>query len=116
MQNLHRFLDENESTLFELRADLRRAGPFEARALLQNILRTQSNKIIDCYLRDFVRVDAFPVDRRVERTLEAFGLVADGLAMVALCRRNKIDPRVMARAVYWNADTLEAKARQRKPR
>ncbi len=109
IRNFNSFLARGDTTVGEFREALRRAGPHVSRAALQSILKTSSTKIIDCYLRDFVRVDSFPIDTRVQRVLDAYGIAGDSWSMVEICRRNGVDPRTLARAVYERADELAEK-------
>jgi hypothetical protein len=94
------YLGNSGLPMKELAGKLKEAGAPAARAALQDILDTTSTKIIDCYLRDILLLNAFPVDRRVAETLKKYNIRPDPYAVLAMCEKMDIPPRIFARAVY----------------
>lgn len=86
---------------------LRKMGYDSSRNLLQGIMETDSEKIIDCWLRDIVRLDAFPIDIRIRRLLKQYGIPADSDFIIKCCKEKSIPVREFARALYENAETLK---------
>lgn len=54
-------------------------------------------KVLSLFLRDFVGVKSFPVDRHVARALERHGLPTTEAAMLELCAEHGFDPVPIAR-------------------
>lgn len=94
------YLGNSGTSMDDLAAKLKEAGPAVARAALQDILDTSSSKIIDCYLRDVLILDAFPIDSHVRRVLKKYSIPADPSALVAVCQRMEIPVRILARATF----------------
>ena len=94
------YLRNSGKSMKDVAEELKAGGGFFARAALQDIYGTTSTKIIDCYLRDVLLLDAFPIDTRVRRTLAKYGIPADPAAIVAVCNKMGIDVRILARATY----------------
>ncbi len=90
-------------TLEEFAAKLKEAGPGVARAALQDVFGTSSSKVIDCYLRDILRLDAFPIDAKVRKVLARYNIPPDSYGIVAVCQRMEIPVRILARAVQESA-------------
>lgn len=79
-------------------SELRSMDPFEARqAFYRAAGQPRGTKVLSLYLRDYVGIPCFPVDRHVRRTLEIVGLPADEHALIDICRRANVDPIVVAR-------------------
>lgn len=94
------YLGNSGTSMEDFAARLKAAGAPAARAVLQDILDTSSTKIIDCYLRDILLLNAFPIDRRVAETLKKYHIRPDPYALVAMCEKMDIPPRIFARAVF----------------
>jgi hypothetical protein len=94
------YLRNAGKSLDEVAGEMREGGAGFARAVLQDIFGTTSSKIVDCYLRDILRLDAFPVDSHVRKVLAKYGIPPDAGAIVAVCNKMGIDVRVLARATY----------------
>ena len=86
--------------------DLRQLGYDNARLKLQNIVNTDAEKIVDCWLRDIVKLDAFPIDSRIRKLLKKYGVPDDSNFIIDCCNKNNIPVRPMARAIYENSDKL----------
>jgi hypothetical protein len=56
---------------------LRTMGYENARNKLQGIMETDGEKIVDCWLRDIARLDAFPIDTRIRGLLRKYGIPED---------------------------------------
>jgi hypothetical protein len=111
VRNAHRFLRVNALSMSDLQGRLKSEDPFVARAILQDLFETSQTKIIDCYMRDILHLDAFPIDSRVKKVLANFSIPADPWALVAVCRKLNIPVRVFARAVYAMPDATKKKAK-----
>ena len=93
------YLRNSKKSMGEVGTDLKSGGGAFARAVLQDIFGTTSTKIIDCYLRDILLMDAFPIDSKVRRVLAKYGIPADPAAIAAVCSKMGIDVRILSRAV-----------------
>lgn len=79
---------------------LRKMGYSDARTKLQEIVGTESEKIVDCWLRDVVRLDAFPIDSRIKTLLRKYKIPVDGDFIIECCKENNIPVREFNRALY----------------
>jgi len=86
-------------TMEEFAGKLKEAGPGVARAVLQDVFGTSSSKVIDCYLRDILLLDAFPIDTKVRKVLSKYSIPPDSYGIVAVCQRMDIPVRILARSV-----------------
>lgn len=80
---------------------IRRQGGEKGRTTLRKVcqVRTQKEgKALDCWLRDRVRVDIFPIDLQVRKVLEKYHLPDDPLRLARLSRSTGYNPRIIARA------------------
>ena len=94
------YLRNSGQSMDQMAEALKAGGAGFARAVLQDIYGTTSTKIIDCYLRDILRLDSFPIDTHVRRVLSKYGIPADPYAIVAVCNKMGIDVRILARATF----------------
>lgn len=94
------FLSEHDLSMAEFRRALTQMPPLLAQTVLQTALGTSSTKIPHCYMRDCLKLDAFPIDRRVARLLNRFHVPLDPWVVISSCRRLGIPVRVLARAAY----------------
>jgi hypothetical protein len=99
------YLRNTGKSLDEVAGALREGGSGFARAVLQDIFGTTSTKVVDCYLRDILLLDAFPIDSRVRKVLAKYSIPPDPAAIVAVCNKMGIDVRILARATYsWDVE------------
>ncbi len=91
-----------------LRRRLRQLAPLVARGELQTILGTEGEKIPDCLLRDWLQLDAFPIDTRAARILDVYGVPPSSPVVVAACQTLDIPIRPFARALYYVYERLRA--------
>jgi len=106
LQKLRKFLVDNSLSAKDFVLSLRRAGYERARSKLQGIVKTDSEKIVDCWLRDIVKIDAFPIDSRIRNLLEKYEIPVDSNFIIKCCKQNNIPVRPFARAVYDKADKV----------
>ena len=97
MKRLVDWLKANDMTFDQLYLYLKNMPGTEGIVLLKHILETDDDKIIGCFLRDYVRRAAFPIDRHVRRKLERIGLPTDQLTMIVLCKLAGICSSVLNR-------------------
>ncbi len=71
-----------------------------------DIFQTSETKIVECYMRDYLKIDAFPIDRWVGRVLDKYGIPENSHLVVQCCNYLGIPIRPFARAVYDNGDVL----------
>jgi len=109
LQKLTNFLIKNSLTTRKFVNMLRKMGYEEARRKLREIVRTESEKIVDCWLRDIVRLDAFPIDSRIKSLLREYRIPVDSDFIITCCKRNNIPIRQFNRALYVYAGTKNAK-------
>jgi len=100
LKRLVNFLTNNSLTSRKLVNMLRKMGYEDARTKLQEIVGTESEKIVDCWLRDVVRLDAFPIDSRVRRLLQKYKLPVNSDFIIECCKRYNVPIRPFARALY----------------
>jgi hypothetical protein len=100
LRNLYLHLRNRGLSMEKLEAALKEQDPFVARAVLLDVLEARAGKIVDCYLREVLLLDSFPIDRRVERVLAKYNIPPDPVAITAVCRKLNIPVRVLARATY----------------
>jgi hypothetical protein len=103
------FLVESSLSAKEFVLSLRKAGYEKARCQLQGIVRTDSEKIVDCWLRDIVKIDAFPIDTRIKGLLREYRIPVDSEIIIECCKKNNVPIRPFARALYEYAGTKNRK-------
>jgi hypothetical protein len=86
---------------------LKAMGYESARNELQGIMETECEKIIDCWLRDVVKLDAFPIDTRIRGLLRKYRIPENSNFIIQCCESNNIPVRALARALYDNAEKLK---------
>ncbi len=106
IQSLVRFLRKHNLTMLELKHSLKDDPPEVAELVLQTALGTTSTKIVHCYMRDCLKLEAFPIDRGVEDVLKRAHLSKKPWPIIYSCRRQGIPVRVLARACYSYSDDL----------
>lgn len=99
-------LRSNRMTTKQLVDSLRRMNHMDAKRTLQRIVQTSEEKIVECWLRDVVKVPAFPIDGRVRDVLNRRHIREDSDLIVECAQELGIPVREFARAVYDNADKL----------
>lgn len=107
LQKLIDFLVVNSLTAQDFIFMLRKMGYENARKKLQKIVVTEEGKIVDCWLRDIVRLDAFPIDSRIRDLLEQYGIPVDSDFVIECCKKDNIPIRSFARALYDKAEILK---------
>jgi len=100
------YLRENNLTFDQLCDKLKEMGGIQAGLMLQDILETPETKLIHVFLRDYLIIDGFPIDRNVERVLKKYGIKPDPYKIITACRFLGINPRVMNRLVYAYSEHL----------
>jgi hypothetical protein len=102
LRRLIDFLVVNSLTAQGFSVLLRKAGYERARKKLQEIVGTEAEKIVNCWLRDIVKIDAFPIDTRIRNLLKKYGIPVDSHFIIKCCEQNNIPIRPFARALYEN--------------
>lgn len=100
------YLKNNQTSAEEFVRLLHDMGYRNAKATLMQIVQSDSQKIVDCWLRDLVKLDAFPIDSNVKRVLKRFRIPADSDFIVQAAQSLNIPVRQFARAVYDEADSI----------
>jgi hypothetical protein len=106
LQRLIKYLSERSLATDRFVLELRQMGYKKAHDLLQGIVETDQDKIVNCWLRDIVRLDAFPIDSRIRKLLKQYKIPDDPDLVMDCCVKNSIPIRDFARAVYENAEKL----------
>lgn len=57
-------------------------------------------KVLWLFVRDYMKLPAFPIDRHVRRKLKEFKLPCDPLYIIDLCQKVGIDPNKLNRALF----------------
>lgn len=102
------YLNKQRILLPILRERLRNLSPQLAHSELQIVLGTRGDKIVDCLVRDWLHIDAFPIDSRAARVLDKYGIPASSMSIVDACYRLNIPVRPFARAMYYVYDRLHS--------
>lgn len=105
------FLAENSLTAQKFTGLLREMGYENARRKLQEIVGTDAEKIVDCWLRDIVKLDAFPIDTRIKSILREYKIPVDSEIIIECCKKNNVPIRPFARALYEYAGMENRKRR-----
>jgi hypothetical protein len=100
------YLQRNHTSLTAITGQFRDGGPRLALAEMELAMGTPATKIAACFLRDCARLDVFPIDSRVGKVLEKYGLPGDSWAIAEACERLHLPTRVFARAVYSRSSDL----------
>lgn len=106
LQRLVDFLIKNSMASKKFVFMLRKMGYRKARKRLQEIVRTEEEKIVDCWLRDIVRLNAFPIDARIKNLLKQYRIPIDSDFIIKCCEQNNIPIRPFARALYDKAEII----------
>jgi hypothetical protein len=106
LQRLIDFLQENSLRAQNFIVTLRKMGYENARRKLQEIVGTEAEKIVDCWLRDIVRLNAFPIDARIKDLLKQYRIPIDSDFIIKCCEQNNIPIRPFARALYDKAEII----------
>ena len=104
--SLVRFLRQHKLTMLDLKNSLKDDPPEVAELVLQTALGTSSTKIVHCYMRDCLKLEAFPIDRGVKKVLKRAGIPERPWPIIYSCRRQGIKVRVLARACNIYSDGL----------
>lgn len=85
----------------DLVADLQAMDALGARDYLAEICGARDKKkTLSCFIRDWLRKDTFPIDRRVDEMLSCLGLPNNEDQVVRLCAKDKVSSRVLNRMLY----------------
>lgn len=77
---------------------MRKISPTNARRNFYSACgRPHGTKVLSLYLRDFIGVECFPIDRHVKRVLIEQRLPLNELALLELCHEADVDPIPIAR-------------------
>jgi hypothetical protein len=99
-------LKSENITAKELVTQLKTMEYEKAKNKLQGIVKTESDKIVECWIRDILRIDAFPINTKVRNVLKKYDLPQDPSIIMGWCKRRGINSIIFARAIYDNADCL----------
>jgi len=103
LKNLVRHLRSRSLTFDEFCDILKAEGaesPQHAIVDLMNACDTSSSKIVECFLRDCLKIDCFPIDLRIRRVLQSYHIPDDSRKLVECCRQLNINPRIFNRAIF----------------
>lgn len=62
--------------------------------------RPEGTKVLWLFVRDFLKLPAFPIDRWVRRNLQTLGLPADPWYLIAACQEAGVNPNKVARLLF----------------
>jgi len=67
--------------------------------ILYSVTKTKGRaKVLDLFVRDYLKLPSFPIDRHVERVLKENGFPVNEKYMIDLCKQAELDPSHVARA------------------
>jgi hypothetical protein len=81
-------------------------SPQHAMIDLMNACNASSSKIVECFLRDCIKIDCFPIDLRIKRILKSYHIPEDSRKIVECCRELNINPRFFNRAIFTEYERL----------
>lgn len=70
--------------------------------------KVDGTKVLWLFVRDFLKLPAFPIDRWVKRNLQSLGLPLGSWTMIKICQDLEIDPNKINRLFFhgtnpdWN--------------
>lgn len=110
-RKLVRYLKSHRMTGEDLVEHLRKLdalspGDRNAKSLLMSIVQSKSDKIVECWLRDVVLIDAFPIDMWVRSVLKRYRIPDNSDLIVEASRSLEIPVRDFARAVFGESQEL----------
>lgn len=100
LKNLVRHLRSRGLTFDEFCERLGSEPPEHAKIDLMNACNASSSKIVECFLRDVLKIDSFPIDMRIREVLDRYHVPRSSRKIVDCCRQLNIDPRIFNRAIY----------------
>jgi len=103
VQHIHKlttFLKAKGLSFQQFLVSLKGRTGLQVRDEFRNVLNAVSTKVISTFIRDYLNLDAFPIDSRVDRILSYLGLPRDEDMMVSLCQSNKVNPKELNRMLY----------------
>jgi hypothetical protein len=71
-----------------------------ARDELFKICKVKYSKVLSCVIRDIVKANCFPIDRRVRSFLIKHKLPISEDEIIKMCKKEGVNPRIFARMVY----------------
>jgi len=100
INRMTRYLQSKGISLEGLCVKLRKYNANTVRRFLLAVTGLRKSKVIECFIRDYLHLDSFPLDRWAIRTLRKFGLPTDERKIVKLCKEARINPRELNRQIY----------------
>ena len=93
-------MEEYASSLREIECHATPEQPMPALARILQDHRAGEGKTLSVFVRDCVKGNCFPIDSRVAKQLEVYGLPKNERLLVSLCLGEQLNPRRTARAFY----------------
>jgi hypothetical protein len=97
VNDLIAYLNRYSLTMNQYVYYLKSIGPCAAQHLYKSTKTKGRAKVLDLFIRDYLKAAAFPIDRWVKRSLNAYGLPLHENFLLELCGFAGINPRYMAR-------------------
>ena len=91
------------SNLCEIESKATPNNPMPALDRIIRDHRANAVKTLSVFIRDCVKGNCFPIDRRVENQLKKYGLPVNERCLVSLCLSMDLNPRKVAR-IFYGAD------------
>lgn len=82
-----------------------KAKPYILREEEYEKLFFQLPKVLGMFVRDYLYIDSFPIDRHVRKTLKELGLPTKAKDLLNLFKAHKMKARYYARALFLNASS-----------
>jgi len=60
----------------------------------------KGTKVLWLFIRDYLKLPAFPIDRHVRRKLKEYKLPIDPIYIIGLCQKAGIDPNALNRSLF----------------
>lgn len=61
---------------------------------------SKGTKVLWLFIRDFLKLPAFPIDRHVRRKLKEYKLPIDPIYIIGLCQKAGIDSNALNRSLF----------------
>ena len=94
------FLRDKGMNFSEFLKSLEGKSGLEVKGEFERILGAGNNKTISCFIRDYLSLNVFPIDRRVARMLAYLGLPKNEEKIVELCEATGVNAKELDRMLF----------------
>jgi len=95
-----KFLRDKGMSFTDFLNSLQGKNGLEIKGEFERILGAGNNKTLSCFIRDYLQLNVFPIDRRIARMLGYLGLPKDEHKVVELCESTGVNPKELDRMLF----------------